>query len=356
MISTLDRYLLRRLISSFAVVFLGVVGLAATLDLLANADEAVEGAEKLGGLGVYLIARLPLIALELAPIAGLLSALVTLLALARSGELAAAGALGAGQGRSIRALLPAAIGFGLAMYFIAELAAPPAAATLRAMGLEPFARLARPTEAIWLREDQDIARINKASADDNTLTGVRIFRRDADGRLTEEVRAARAERAGSNGWTFHDVTVLPADGGSSRRMNVLAWPRPLGPGSFGLLAAHPSELPMQMVRDLGDHPGASAKPPFFYELWVQRKYAAPVGAALMLLLAVPFAGRMTRGRSMGWPLAAGLLVGFAYFVFESLAMAAAETGAISPLAGAWGPPMTLALATATMMAFQEKPG
>ena len=139
-------------------------------------------------------------------------------------------------------------------------------------------------------------------------------------------------------------------------MNVLAWPRPLGPGSFGLLAAHPSELPMQMVRDLGDHPGASAKPPFFYELWVQRKYAAPVGAALMLLLAVPFAGRMTRGRSMGWPLAAGLLVGFAYFVFESLAMAAAETGAISPLAGAWGPPMTLALATATMMAFQEKPG
>ena len=59
---------------------------------------------------------------------------------------------------------------------------------------------------------------------------------------------------------------------------------------------------------------------------------------------------------MGWPLAAGLLVGFAYFVFESLALAAAETGAISPMAGAWGPPLTLALATATLMAFQEKPG
>ena len=76
----------------------------------------------------------------------------------------------------------------------------------------------------------------------------------------------------------------------------------------------------------------------------------------MLLLAVPFAGRMTRGRSMSWPLATGLLVGFAYFVFESLATAAAETGAISPIAGAWGPPITLALATAAMMAFQEKPG
>lgn len=355
MISALDRYLLRRLIGSFAIVFFGVVGLAATMDLLANADEAVEGAAELGGLTVYLVARLPLIALEFAPIAALLAALVTLLTMARTGELAAASALGAGQGRSVRALLPAALALGCAVFLVAEYAAPPAAATLRAMGLEPFARLARPTDAIWLREAGDIVRITRADADDRTLHGVTIFQRDEAGRLTQEIRATKAQRIGA-GWRFEDVTVLPANAGASQRVASLDWPRPLGPGSFKSLAAHPAELNLASVRALEQHPGASAKPPFFYALWVQRKYAAPVSAALMLLLAVPFAGRMARGRSMGWPLAIGLLSGFAYFVFDNLATTAAETGAIAPIAGAWGPPVTLALGLSALMAFQEKPG
>ncbi len=355
MIGHLDRYLLRRVFGAFLIVLLGVAGLAVSLDVLANADDAIQGSDGVGGIGVYALARLPLIALKMAPIAGLLAALTTLLALARTGELAAAAALGASQGRTVRALLPAAIAIALALFAIGEVAVPPAAETLRAMGLQPFARIARPTDAVWLRDGDDIVRIARISADENTLTDLTIFRRSPDGRLAFEIRAQTAARDGA-GWRLQDVVVLPSDGGAAEHGDIMNWPSPLGPESFKTLAAHPAELPLTKLRTLSAFPGASPKPAFFYDFWIQRKYAAPIASALLLLLAVPFAGRLTRGRSMATPLVFGLGAGFAYFVFENLATAAAESGAITAIAGAWGPPAILACAIAALAGFQEKPG
>ena len=354
----LDRYLLRRLATAFAIVFLGVVGLAATLDLLANADEAIQSAINAGsgaGLGSYLLARIPLIALKLAPIAALLAALTTLLTLTRTGEMGAAAALGASRGRIARALLPAAIALGASLFLIGEFVAPPAASKLRDMGLDPFSRVVRPTDAVWLREATDVVRIGHVSADENTLADVTIFRRDGDGRLAYEIRAKRAERE-SPGWRLLDVTVLASDASPPERGSLMVWPTSLGPQSYRTLAAHPQELDLPTIRNLAALPGASPKPTYYYDLWIQRRFAGPISAALMLMLAIPFAGGLARGRSMAGPLAAGVVAGFAYFVLENLAIAAGEGGAMAPTAAAWGPPATLAFLILTLAAFQEKPG
>jgi lipopolysaccharide export system permease protein len=355
MMGALDRYLLKRLIGTFAIVLLAVVGLAATLDLLANASEAIANSDNESGLGTYILARLPLIILKVAPIVALLAALITLLGLTRTGELGAAAALGASQGRTARAMLPAAILLGGIVFMLAEFAAPPGAAKLRAMGLDPFAKLAQPSNALWLRENTDIIRIGRISADENHLSDVTIFRRDTGGRLAYEVRAQSADRQGA-GWRLKNVDMFTVSNSSVQRGNAMNWPSPLGPKSFKILAAHPQELALGSIKALAKLPGASPRPPYYYDLWVHRKYAMPISAALMMLLAIPFAGRLARGRSLGAPLAAGLILGFGYFVFVNLATAAAETGAIAPMAGAWGPPAALAFAILALAIFQEKPG
>lgn len=355
MIGRLDLYFLKRVAGTFAIVFLAVAGLAATLDVLANAEKAVEATGGVDGIGLYALARLPLIALKMAPIAGLLSALVTLLGLARSGELAAAAALGASQGRTARALLPAAFLMTAALVLIGEFAAPPAAAVLRGMGLNPFAEIARPTDAVWLRDGDDVVRIGRISADERQLDDVTIFQRDPEGRLIAEVRAMTATRQ-DGGWRLEKVVRLQSDASPAVPMEALDWPSPLGSQSFRTLAAHPQELPLADIRALAGLPGASPKPSFYYVHWINLRFAEPVAAGLLLLLAVPFAGRMTRGRSLATPMALGLLVGFAFFVFENLATAAAESGAISAFAGAWGPPALLAAAIVALAAFQERPG
>lgn len=351
----LDRYLLRRTLSAFAIAFLAVAGLAVSLDLLANANKAIRYAGDVSGIWTYGVARLPLIALKLTPIAGLLAALTTLLNLARSGELSAAGSIGASQARIVRAILPAAVAVGLALFAIGEFAAPPAAAMLREMGLEPFSRIARPTEAIWLRDGDDVARIGGVSVDENRLDDVTIFRRDSRGRLAYEIRAERAERQ-DGGWRLHAVEVLTVATAETERGDFMDWLSPLGPKSFKLLASHPSELSLRDIHALADASGASPRPSFFYAFWAQRKFAIPVSAGLLLLLAAPFAGRLTRNKSMATPLALGLLAGFVYFVFENLVVAAAESGAITPVAGAWGPPAILACAIVGLLTLQEKPG
>lgn len=355
MIGALDRYLLRRMLGAFVLALFGISGLAVVLDMLANADRAVEATGEVGDIWRYALARLPLIGQRIAPIAALLAALITLLSLSRSGELGAAASLGASQGRTIRALFPAAAAIGLGLFLVGEFATPPAAAVLRDMGLNPFARIAQPTDAVWLREGDDVARIGGISADENTLSDVTIFRRRADGRLAFEIRAEQASRT-ADGWRLQTVTVLDSSGEPAKRGDRMDWPTPLGPKSFRTLAAHPAELPLAEVRALSNLPGASPKPSFFYSLWVNRKYAAPVSGGMLLLLAVPFASGLARGRSLAAPLALGLLAGFAFFVFENLATAAAESGAIGPFAGAWGPPAVLALAILAFVAFQEKPG
>lgn len=355
MISTLDRYLLKRMLSAFALALIGISGLAVVLDVLANADKAVEATGDVVDIWRYALARLPLIGQRMAPIAALLAALLTLLTLARSGELGAAAALGASQGRTIRALAPAAIAIGAGLFMVGEIATPRAAAVLRDMGLNPFARIARPTDAVWLRQGDDVVRIGSVSEDEQRLEDLTIFRRRADGRLAFEIRAGWADRAGE-GWRLHDVEIFASNLEPSRQGDVMDWPTPLGPTSFRNLAAHPAELPLADIRALAASPGASPKPSFFYTLWIHRKFAAAVSGGLLLLLAAPFAGRLTRGRSLAAPLTLGLLTGFAFFVFENLATAAAESGAIGPIAGAWGPTAILACLILALVAFQEKPG
>lgn len=355
MIGSLDRYLLRRVITAFALMLIGFSGLAVVLDLLANADKAISETGGLGDVWIYAAARLPLIAVKLAPIAGLLAALITLLALARSGELGAAAALGASQGRIIRALLPAAGAIALALFAIGEWATPPAAEQLRAMGLNPFARLAQPTDAVWIRENDDIVRIGRVALDEQSLEDVTIFRRKSDGRLAFEIRATGAIRT-EGGWRLEDVTILASDMRAPETGDVMEWPTELAPSSFKILAAHPAELPISAIRVLENSPGASPKPDFFYTLWVHRKYASAISGGVLLLLAAPFASRLARGRSLAVPLVSGLVVGFIYFVFENLATAAAESGAIGPVAGAWGPPIILVLLIVALTAFQERPG
>jgi lipopolysaccharide export system permease protein len=351
MIGYLDRYLLKKVTIAFAIVFLSIAGLAISLDVLSNADKA----EQAGGVLTYVSARLPIISMKLAPMAGLLAALVALLGLSRSGELAAAAALGSSQLRTIRALAPAAFALAGLIFFIGEFAIPPAAKTLRGMGLEPFAKVAQPTKAVWLRDGKDVIRINKISDDEREIENITIFKRSIDGLLAFEIRAKSANRT-KDGWRLKNAEILDLSDQSRNSEDFINWPSALVPGSFRSLVAHPSELTLFELRAIANSPSVSPKPGYYYKHWIQLRYSAPISSAIMLLLAIPFAGLMMRGRTVAPPLAFGMLSGFAFFVVENFSTVAAESGAIGPYAGAWGPPVLLLLILLSMASFQERPG
>jgi len=351
MIGHLDRYLLSRVTVSFIIVFVSIAGLAISLDILSNADKAAQA----GGVLTYVSARLPILTLKLAPITGLLAALISLLGLSRSGELAAAGALGASQVRTIRALSPIAFAIAGLIFVVSEFAVPPAAQTLRAMGLEPFARIAQPTDAIWLRDGLDIVRIEKVSDNETKIENITIFKRSGAGQLTFEIQAHTAIKK-EDSWQLQNAEILDLSDQSKKVVDVVKWSPAILVGSFASLASHPSELTLKELQSLSNAISISPKPKYYYDHWIQLRYSAPFSSALMLLLAIPFAGQMARGRSVATPLALGLLTGFGFFVFENLATVAAESGAIGPYSGAWAPPVALLLILLSMVSFKEQPG
>jgi lipopolysaccharide export system permease protein len=93
------------------------------------------------------------------------------------------------------------------------------------------------------------------------------------------------------------------------------------------------------------------RPQYFYETWLHKKIAGPVGSILMILLAVPLAQRFHREGTLAPMFVIGVAIGFLYFVLDGWSFTTGEAGLLPPVVAAWVPNMIMAVVTGTI-AFQ----
>jgi lipopolysaccharide export system permease protein len=98
--------------------------------------------------------------------------------------------------------------------------------------------------------------------------------------------------------------------------------------------------------------GVSARPPAFYSTALQRSWAAPVAALVMLLIASPVLlinFRSGGARTIVSCLGAGLF----FLVIDGVFTALGEGGNIPAVLGAWAAPAIFAAAGASALLFLE---
>jgi lipopolysaccharide export system permease protein len=324
-----------------ALVLVGLVALAALLDLMAHADQVVAG-DGVSALWRYFTLRLPVIVSKLLPFSVLIGALLTLVSLVRHGELVVLLGAGVSQWRLMAAFVPVVGLLGLVHFWLDDTAVPAATAELRAWSATDYGATARRGGQTWLREGNDIIRLGTLGADSKgRFTGVTIFQRDAEGLLAARLDAATAVLE-DGAWVLYDVARYDVARNTIEAHARLPWSGRLRPDLLSTLAAHPRELSLGDISGYLAAPGFGSRPLYVYQTWFNRKLVAPLASLLMIVIAVPLSQRFQRRGGAAVTLALGIALGFCFFVFDGFALAVGEAGLVPPVIAAWAPTLAFA--------------
>jgi lipopolysaccharide export system permease protein len=127
-------------------------------------------------------------------------------------------------------------------------------------------------------------------------------------------------------------------GGEFSRRATDVWEGTLVPGHYADIVAPPQSLTLDQLAAFTRNDGeVGNRPAYYYETWLQKRYAVPLTIFIMVILAAPMAQSMRRNQRVAVGLAAGVGMGFLYFVAEGICQALGEAGAVPAAVAAWTP-------------------
>ena len=349
----LRKYLLGIVFTRVLAALVVLVSILQVLDLLDVTTDILQ--RKLGVAGVlyYATLRLPSLIAQVAPLAVLAGSLFAFTQLARENAVVALRSTGFSVYQLLAAMAPAALAIALLHMVSVQWLSPRADQALDAW----WSRSTPPAEQTppgphSFRIGSDIVTATIGDRAGRKLTDVRIYRRDAQGRLTERLRAKTATFQG-DGWrlaapSFDTVT---SGGVQSGQASEVVWrPGPQPQDVRAIFAGDASLAPGSARRALSG--GVAARAPAFYETALQRGWAAPVSAFIMLLLAGPVL--LVNFRSGGATTVVVCLgAGLVFMVTDGVFAALGEGGNIPAALGAWGAAAIFASAGASALLFME---
>jgi LPS export ABC transporter permease LptF/LPS export ABC transporter permease LptG len=339
-LSLVDRYVLARFLSALLFIFASAMLLSIVVDYADKLDEVTRHRPPLWAiLGFYRNFALS-IAVQIAPFAVLLAALVGLGILSKSSEDTAFKASGVSLWRlAAPVVIFVALG-AAALFAVAEYILP--TAEQRQMRFRNVI-YGRPVDygirtsaernwylakdgSIWYREESVPAR--------NALLGVSIFRFSPDFTLTGRTDAREAVWKGGQ-WSLLDGWDRSLDGSGEpfRRFEEAHAPGD-PPESVAASRRRPEEMRFRELERLTRHLRAGGYPTASLETALQAKLAQPALLPVMALLAVPFAFRVGRRGALAG-IGVGLSLGILTLVVSAFATKLGEVGALPPWLAAW---------------------
>lgn len=338
----LRRYLTGLFLRRFVAILLGLAALVQLLDLLDSAGDVLERGAA-GGLAFYLAMRLPLILGQILPLAVLLAALTTYLALAQRGEMVIVRAAGVTPLQFLTLLTPIALVIGLGYALASDAILPRAERALvdwwrETMPEEDRAEARAEADPVWMRFRTQIVSADYVEDRGRALSGVTIYPRDTDQRATGRLHATRGVWE-DGGWTLFDVEAigLNDDATEVERRETMRWPGGPAPEDWWQLAVPAEHLSIAELRAQLAGERSGARGPYFYRIALYRAYMLPFLCVTMVLLAMSGTIGSRRGGTVGRGFMLGLGLGLAYVVFGGVTGALGAAGVLSPLLAVWAP-------------------
>ena len=336
-------YLNRMFLVRFLVVLFGIIGFATVIDLIDVGSELVRAPEGTLAAGVrYFGLRLPIMLSELMPLAALIAGLLAVTDLLRHRELVVVWSIGVRPLTILAMLLPAGLALVVAKFAIDDLALPRAAGELRLWGIGDYRP--RPAEGgafYWLRTGPDIVRLSADAIANGEVREVTIFRRGADGLLTERIDAASASDL-NPGWRLHDVVRARVGERTLERLPVFDWPGQIDVARVQLLARPPRELGLGQLREIVAAGGYGLRAQEPYLTWLHQRIAGAWLPMFLMMLAFALVQRFSRTASIAPVFMTAVAIGFTLLIAAGVASALGEVGLVRPAVAGWAPTLVLA--------------
>ena len=307
----LARYLQRRVGLQVLGLLIVLTLLMQVLELMDVTTDILDRGLGIAGVGYYALLRTPSELVLALPLSVLLGAMSTFFAMARGLEITAIRCAGVSLKRFVLYLLPLPALLAALQFLLSEHVVPRAETELKRWWDTTAPVESTPTPR-WVHTNTGPVSFTGMSPDGRNLRGVRIYLRDADGRLTRRI-AARVARWDDVRWRLDDVQELGLAGGSWVRTDepALAWQPNLRPDDVQRLDVAEPHLSSMTLVDVIAGERVAGRPLSYYRTLLYRSFTAPLAAFIMLLLAVPPLRALSRGGGGGSLLAAlGLGLGF----------------------------------------------
>lgn len=338
---SLALYLVRLFLTrTFAVLTLLVLVLMA-LDLLGESGKilAVPGNGE-AELWRYVSLRIPLLIQRFLPFAALLGTLIVFTALNQHSEVVAMKAAGMSAHQVLAPLIVASLGLAAVAFAFNEAVAVNSARMVNAWSdndFRPIRSSSGVLSNVWVKAGDDLVHAGIASGRGRALQlqRVTIYERQGGG-LQRVIDAERAVQANGS-WTLENVrTYNTATNVVRRQPRATAMPG-VTPDRFTLAKVDPDERSfVALKRDIADLE-AAGRPSEEAKAGLWHKISGPLSIVLMPLLAAVAAFGLARSGKVLLRAAAGMALGFAYFVVDNLSLALGNVGAYPAWLAAWAP-------------------
>ena len=334
-------YLVRLFLTRTLAVLMLLVMVLMALDLLGESGKilAVPGNGE-AELWHYVSLRVPLLIQRFLPFAALLGTLIAFTALNQHSEVIAMKAAGLSAHQVLAPLIVASLGLAVAAFAFNEGVAVNSARMVNAWNdndYRPIRSSSGVLSNVWVRTGDDLVHATIASGRGAglQLQGVTIYERDGVG-LRRVINADRAVQI-AGGWRLENVRSYDTAMNVVLRQEAVTALPGVTPDRFTLAKVNPDEKDFIALKsDIADLE-AAGRPSEEARAGLWHKISGPLSIVLMPLLAAVAAFGLARSGQVLLRAAAGMALGFAYFVVDNLSLALGNVGAYPAWLAAWAP-------------------
>jgi LPS export ABC transporter permease LptG len=342
-----DRYLVRRLLPPLIMVVGSTALLYVVADLTQNAEEIARNQVSMRIVLAYYANLVPQVFLDVTPFALMIAVLILLTLLERRQELTALKAAGISLFRLAVPVLLVAAAVASGLWVLGESVVPEAnRETLRLLDMikgRETTRSYRASDRQWLlsRDGESFYNFLRYDSPTQTLIRFSLFKIDQNMNLkfylfTHRIHFEDGAWIADSGW-FRQI--FPDGTDEFKRItSPMKLEIPEGPEYFSQEYRRPSEMNVRELREyIKELVESGYRPASLIVRWHQ-KFAYPLSAFIMVLLALPFGlNRGGRKVSTMQGIAIALGLGIAYFMLVALFGKLGEVDVLPPVVGAWAP-------------------
>ena len=337
-----NRFLLQHFIRILTLCTSAFIGIYLLIDFFEKVDDFIEHQAKFGDYLLYLSNGIPVIFVQILPLAILTTMVLTLGGLSRTNEITAMRSCGISLWRIVQPLMSLALLFSVLLLLLNEFVIPWNSKQLHTL-LEfkskgkPYVQLTR--NEIWYRSNDKIINISIAKPQKKRLQGIVIFIFNEKQKIIkrEDTPLAIFE---NGAWLAPNLLERIFDPSSGEMLKVSQLKNVVlnldrSPEDFSGREDINNELNFRqllaMVHKLEQEGYDSTR----QRVDMHNRIAAPFTCLIMGFLGIPFA--LQRGRNSNIALGIGLSlgIGVAYFIIQSMVTAFGYSNALPPIFAAW---------------------
>jgi LPS export ABC transporter permease LptG/LPS export ABC transporter permease LptF len=351
----LDRYVLARFVSAFALVFLSVLAISTIVDYADQSDEILRHHPPAEVVLGYYRNFLLSIGHQVAPFVVLIATLLAFGALSRNNEDTACRASGVSLHRLGAPILIVAVLAGGASFWAGETLLPMARereARYRNMlrGRAPSEGLATAADRDWHYDSAGrIWHREEGPPEESTLLSPSVFELDSDFQLVRRT-AARQGRWDGRAWTFRQGWTRTFEQKRETSYAPFLEESVAGdsPRAFKAESRSPDQMGYRELQRYLRRLSRSGYPTEGLRTALAERISRPFLIPLMAVVALPFAFRLGRRGALAG-IGVGLLLGMTLLVLSELFSRLGSVGALPPELAAWTPNVLFGTAAAFLL-------